>query len=159
MSAAKQGARLSRDRRYRYLLWREWDSSRASVVFVGLNPSSADEREDDPTIRRCCGFARAWGYGGVRVVNLFAYRTARPRELWGVEKPVGARNDWWISLAVEGAGVVVAAWGACGGEDVEERIVRVRGLLREVWCLGVTKGGRPRHPLYVRGDARLTRYR
>ncbi|TMF61888.1 MAG: DUF1643 domain-containing protein, partial [Chloroflexi bacterium] len=72
--AAVRGATFSADRRYRYRLWRRWDGARPVVAFVMLNPSTADARRDDPTIRRCIGFAKSWGFGGVEVVNLFAYR-------------------------------------------------------------------------------------
>ena len=106
------GATFSADRRYRYRLWREWDRSRAVVAFVMLNPSTADASRDDPTIRRCIGFARAWGFGGVEVANLFALRATDPRHLRGVPDPVGPRNARSLKLALAHASLVVVAWGA-----------------------------------------------
>lgn len=143
------GATFSRDRRYRYRLWRRWDRSRPVVAFVMLNPSTADARRDDPTIRRCIGFARAWGFGGVDVVNLFAYRATDPRDLLRVADPVGPRNWRHIQRAVLGAALVVAAWGAhpSAARRVPISLPRAR-------CLGLTRTGQPRHPLYLRRDAR-----
>jgi hypothetical protein len=139
------GATFSADRRYRYRLWRRWDRSRSVVLFVMLNPSTADGRRDDPTIRRCIGFARAWGFGGVEVVNLFAYRATDPRELGRVGDPVGPHNDRYIRRAIRRSRLVVLAWGARA---------RARRLLslRRAHCLGLTRAGQPRHPLYLRGD-------
>src|SRR5438128_11131670 len=106
------GATFSRDRRYRYRLWRRWDRSRAVVAFVMLSPSTADAMHDDPTIRRCVGFARAWGCGGVDVVNLFALRATDPRALRKAADPIGPANERHLRRAVRAAGLVVLAWGA-----------------------------------------------
>lgn len=143
------GATFSRDRRYRYRLWRRWDRSRPAVAFVMLNPSTADARRDDPTIRRCIGFARAWGFGGVDVVNLFAYRATDPRELLRVADPVGPRNSRHIQRAGLGAALVVIAWGAhpSAARSAPISLPRAR-------CLGLTRTGQPRHPLYLGRDAR-----
>ncbi|MCB0280523.1 MAG: DUF1643 domain-containing protein, partial [Calditrichaeota bacterium] len=86
------GARFSRDRRYRYALWRTWADGNDSVLFIGLNPSQADEKENDPTIRRCISFAQDWGFSGCIVVNLFAYCTAYPGELKTIADPIGPRT-------------------------------------------------------------------
>ena len=99
---------------YRYLLWRYWGEAKR-LVWVLLNPSTADARQDDPTIRRCVGFAKGWGYDGIQVVNLFAYRATDPRELKAVVDPVGPRNDEFIERAARGHEMVVVAWGANGG--------------------------------------------
>ena len=103
------GATFSRDRRYRYRLWRRWDRSRAVVAFVMLNPSTADAMHDDPTIRRCVGFARAWGFGGVDVVNLFALRATDTRALRKAADPIGPANDRHLRRAVRSAGLIVLA--------------------------------------------------
>ncbi|MEO8632426.1 MAG: DUF1643 domain-containing protein, partial [Chloroflexota bacterium] len=108
------GAVFSGDRRYRYRLWRRWELSRPLIAFCMLNPSTADERSDDPTIRRCIGFARDWGYGGVEIVNVFALRATDPRELRRLRDPVGPRNDSYVLDAAERAASVVIAWGAHG---------------------------------------------
>ena len=141
------GATFSADRRYRYRLWRRWDRSRPVVAFVMLNPSTADARNDDPTIRRCVGFARAWGYGGIEVVNLFAYRATDPRELRAANDAVGPENRRHIHRAIARAHLVVLAWGAHGSGSGLLSLPRAR-------CLGLTRAGRPRHPLYLRRDVR-----
>ena len=92
----QNGAMFSPCRSYRYSLWRTWDSQKPIVVFIGLNPSTADETVNDPTMRRCIGFARLWGYGGMVVVNLFAYCATKPTVLRHVADPVGKDTDSWI---------------------------------------------------------------
>ena len=82
-------ARLSDDRRYRYLLVRRWDNTLPDATFVMLNPSTADERDDDPTIRKCIGFAKRWGCGGIKVVNLYAFRATNPRDCFAAADPIG----------------------------------------------------------------------
>ena len=84
-------------------------------MFVGLNPSTADEIKDDPTSRKCMRFAQSWGYGGIILANLFAYRATDPRELKGVSDPVGPENDHWLNRLADEAGIVIAAWGIHGG--------------------------------------------
>ena len=145
---------FSRDRRYRYRLWRRWDRSRPVVAFVMLNPSTADARRDDPTIRRCMGFAERWGYGGIEVVNLFGLRASDPRTLRAARDPVGPRNDTHLRRAVRRARLVVAAWGADRAARSRERALSGR-LSPRARCLGTTRSGAPRHPLYLRGDVGL----
>lgn len=131
---------------YRYHLWREWDASLPPVTFVMLNPSTADAEGDDPTIRRCTGFARSWGYGRLHVVNLFAYRATSPRDLFSVADPVGRDNEAWVRRASAATGVVVG-WGN-HGRRMDPGTLRDLAPAR-AWCLGVTAMGQPRHPLYV----------
>jgi hypothetical protein len=145
-------AAFSRCGRYRYALWREWDASRPTVLFVALNPSTADHRRDDPTIRRCIGFSREWGFGALVVANLFAFRTPYPKLLRVERDPVGPRNDRWIGRLVDDSSLVVAAWGANG--DYQRRASHVADRLGDCHALGVTSSGAPRHPLYVRADVR-----
>lgn len=145
---------FSRCRAYRYALWREWDPSGPTVLFVGLNPSTADHRHDDPTIRRCIGFARAWGFGRLAVGNLFAYRTPHPALLKQAAAPVGRANDRWLRRLAAEADLVVAAWGVHGAH--RERSAAVLGYLPAPKCLGTTKDGAPRHPLYLPKAAALT---
>ena len=144
-------ATFSRDRRYRYRLWRRWDHTRPVVVFVLLNPSTADARHDDPTIRRCLGFARRWGYGGIEVVNLFAYRATDPRVLRTLRDPVGRANRYHVRAALAQAALVVLAWGA---STEGNRMIKVS----HAHCLGLTNAGQPRHPLYLRRDVRPVPY-
>lgn len=89
---------LSEDRKYRYILSRTWDETKPTVLFIGLNPSTADENEDDPTIRRCIIFAKSWGYGGLIMANLFAFRTTNPQGLYSEKNPVGSENDYYIPI-------------------------------------------------------------
>ncbi|MFG0284197.1 MAG: DUF1643 domain-containing protein [Phycisphaerales bacterium JB039] len=146
-------ATLSPCRRWRYALGRRWGEG-PPVVFIGLNPSTADETVDDPTCRRAMGFARAWGFGACAMVNLFALRTTDPRVLRRAADPVGPEADGWILRAVDGAPLVIAAWGAHGA--LRGRAGQVLDLLgdRRLHCLGRTKSGQPRHILYLRADAR-----
>lgn len=140
---------------YRYRLGRTWDPALPGACFVMLNPSTADARVDDPTIRRCVGFARNMGAGWLTVVNLFALRSTDPRALASHTDPIGPENDAHIVDAAGRATVVIAAWGA--DRFAPARAEAVRHLLapRALHALGVTKDGAPRHPLYLRGDAEL----
>lgn len=149
------GATIDPTGRYRYTLWREWDLNAPRIAFVMLNPSTADAATDDPTIRRCIGFARSWGYGSVEVVNLFAYRTTDPEVLRRVADPTGPENDRYLLKARRRAGEMVAAWGNRGAFRDRDRVV-IRLLFDRggvIYCLGRTRAGQPRHPLYVKGDA------
>lgn len=164
MDTIERSARLSPCGRYRYSLSRTWDRSTPPVAFIMLNPSTADAEHDDPTIRRCMGFARRWGAGGIRVVNLYAWRATKPADL----KPINPlalvaepmhygqplnQNDSAIISAAGDASRIVVAWGAWPG-PWPHRTHRVADLLegRHVEALALTKDGAPRHPLYVRGD-------
>jgi hypothetical protein len=138
---------------YRYLLWRRWTDA-SSVLFVMLNPSTADARRDDPTIRRCIGFARAWGFGGVEVVNLFAWRATDPRELRRAADPIGPDNDRAIAKAAARNHAIIAAWGVHGALLERDRQVAVLLAGARVHCLARTGNGAPRHPLYVRAAVR-----
>lgn len=148
----KSDAGLSGCGAYRWWLSRHWDDERPTCAWVMLNPSTADALFDDPTIRRCVGFSRRWGFGGLVVVNLYAYRVTSPHALRLADDPVGPLCDEAIRVHCRGR-VAVAAWGAL----VQlRRAAEVLALLREeaagVVCLGLTRGGQPLHPLYVRGD-------
>jgi hypothetical protein len=135
---------------YRYTLWREWIGGEGYAMFVGLNPSTADEKADDATIRRCVAFAKSWGYEALCMTNLFAYRTVSPEIMKAGPQPVGPENDRWLMEMATGAGVIVAAWGVDGG--FKGRDAEVVQMLPSMHCLGLTKAGQPRHPLYLRAD-------
>lgn len=152
-----RSAAFSRCRTYRYTLERRWDPRRPVVMFVGLNPSTADETHDDPTVRRCLGFARRWRFAALLMTNLFALRSTDPRALREAEDPIGPRNDEHLRRCRARAALVVAAWGARGG--LGRRDERVLVTLPEAHCLGATRGGRHRHPLYLPSSARLRRLR
>lgn len=147
-----KSARFSACRQYRYELWRRWDD-RPYALFVGLNPSTADETEDDPTIRRCIRFAADWGFGGLCMANLFALRATDPRVMLAHPEPIGPDNDATLCRLAVDAGIVVAAWGAHGAHRDRGREV-LKMLALDVCCLGQTKAGQPKHPLYLRADTR-----
>lgn len=151
----KGNAEFSACRRYRYLLSRAWDPTRPCITWVMLNPSTADAREDDPTIRRCVSFSKKHGAGWLLVANLFAFRTTDPRRLLKVEDPVGLYNLGYLKRAVVGASMVFAAWGAIDRrlwDAAAAQVLQVRENAPRLHCLGVTKNRSPRHPLYVKGD-------
>jgi hypothetical protein len=143
------GARFSEDKAYRYLLWRTWDLDKPLINWLMLNPSTADELRDDPTVHRCRLWAWHWGYGGIVVTNIHAYRSTDPRKLWKVDDPTGPENDSHIAMAARASGCVVCAWGVHG--EKRDRSKAVRELLRDVplYALKITNGGEPMHPLYV----------
>lgn len=144
---------------YRYLLWREWNSSNKTVSFIMLNPNSADAQTNDPTITRCINFARSWGYGRLEVVNLFAYRTSKPSLLKQVVKPIGKDNDRYVIESVERSARVILAWGNHGVWRKQD--LYVLQLLKNhnhLYSFGITKRGCPRHPLYLRSTIKPQRY-
>lgn len=146
---------------YRYRLTRIWDESKPVMAWVMLNPSTADGSTDDPTIRRCINFAKAWGYGGITVVNLYALRATDPKELWQHHDPVGPDNDAELAKIAENHSLIVLAWGANANTDRTGVVLRILSraydLCNKLAVLGWTKGGEPRHPLYVRADTRPVR--
>jgi len=146
------------ERVYRYDLWRIWEKTKPYVLFVGLNPSTADEEIDDNTVTRCRRYAAGWGYGGMHMANFYAFRSTKPEGLLQVEDPVGPENDLWLEKLAKDAGIIIAAWGAWKGID-RERAKKVLEILgEEVYCLRVTKGGYPEHPLYLRKDLEPRRF-
>lgn len=144
---------------WRYTLVREWDKSLPVVTFVLLNPSTADEHQDDPTNRRGIAFARRWGCGTVVFVNLFAYRTPDPKEMKAAHEPVGPENDRHILEQVERSNMAVAAWGVHGIHHGRDK--QVLDLLNHwpLLCFGTTKEGHPKHPLYIRADQPLITFK
>lgn len=173
-----RGAYFSPDERYRYALWRVWDASLPGVTWVMLNPSTADDRNDDATVAKCMRFARRWGYGRVDVYNLFAFRARRPRDLrahmalYGEASAVGPRTDQYLlrHLAQRGpmvtflnndldrrhGDIVVCAWGANAART--DRARHVLNLLTDAGAFlhrvgeSTTKEGQPPHPLFLRED-------
>ena len=151
----ERSAVLSPCRTWRYTLTRCWNPNLPRVLFGLLNPSKADETEDDPTLRRGMGFARSWGYGSVVFVNEFAFRATDPADMKRAANPIGPENDHWIYAEASKADRIVIAWGAGGGW--RGRDAQVLHLLRrfDLYHLGLTKKGYPRHPLYLRADTPL----
>lgn len=149
---------------YRYRLTRHWGGA-PPLPFVMLNPSTADANIDDPTIRRCMGFARREGAGGVIVVNLYGLRATDPAELLKTRDPFGPDNRANVRAigleAVASSMPVVCAWGVGGWvKSADMDIIHLlKGTGARLVCLGTTKGGHPKHPLYIKGDQPLTPFR
>lgn len=158
------GAVCSDDGAYRYRLWRRWDPDEPVMLFVMCNPSTADASADDPTIRRCAGFARRERCGGIDVVNLFALRATEPRRLLSHPDPGGRDNAaaWRSAWDQNPGATVVAAWGAAPfsrfpGWRAPFSVLTERERCGW-WCLGTTRRGSPRHPLFVPGSQQLERW-
>lgn len=151
-SDVSKGADLSIDREYRYSLWRVWDANKPFVLFIGLNPSTADENDDDPTIRRCINFSHRWGYGGLYMANLFALRATNPKNMKAHKKPVGQGNDDVLLELSKQAGLIVCAWGTHGAHLSRENHVYELLKTHNLMCLDITKNGHPKHPLYIKSD-------
>lgn len=156
----EQNAVISACGKYRYVLTRQVGPSNRTATFIMLNPSTADASQDDPTIRRCIGFARQWGCGRLLVLNLFAVRATDPEDMRRANDPVGPKNKDWVGRKLRDLGKygssfelgpVVCGWGV-HGEYMEQDLTMLgwlESLGLEPLALGVTKGGHPRHPLYL----------
>lgn len=152
----KRSAVVSKCGRYRYELRRVWDEAKPPVLFIGLNPSTADAETDDNTSRVCINYARRWGYGGLLLGNLFGYRSTRPAGLLQAPDPVGPGNDAALARLQAAAGLVVCAWSAAGSHLQRDRIV-LAGL-RDPHCLVRLRSGHPGHPLYKSASLRPIPY-
>jgi hypothetical protein len=155
MRETARSAWISADQKYRYGLRRTWDTDGFNVTFIMLNPSTASAYQDDPTIRRCVRFAKDAGAGELVVANLYGLRATEPAELWRAEDPVGPQNDEILKIYANEADLLVAAWGAYGPDERVNEVVKLLDDVDEgmnIHCLGTTKMGHPRHPLYVRAD-------
>jgi hypothetical protein len=127
-----------------------WDESKERIAFVGLNPSTADEVKNDPTVTRCINYAQRWGYGGMWMLNLFAYRATDPNIMKAQADPVGPENDRSILEVYSQARLSIACWGTHGAH--RDRGRQVIAQLPALHCLGITKAGYPKHPLYLHRD-------
>lgn len=158
-----KSAVISQDGKYRYWLLRQWGSG-DRVVFLMMNPSTADASVDDHTIRKCMGFAREWGYDGIEVVNLCALRSTDPNAVMVADDPFGPENSRHILETLYSKNFVVCAWG-CEGTLRRGRLTgKVKAILGDIKlkrpdiefkCLGKTKGGTPRHPLMLSYETSL----
>jgi hypothetical protein len=151
-------AKLSADGLYRYELTRKWGDG-LPVVFIGLNPSTADAETDDPTIRRCIAFAQRWGYGSLVMLNLFALRATDPAVMMAHPEPIGPENDEvllrWVTTTP-----AIACWGCHGRHHHRDRIVydMIRGADRWLYCLATNQDDTPAHPLYLPGNLVMQPY-
>jgi hypothetical protein len=144
--------------KYRYSLIRHWESWQPKLLFIMLNPSTADANLDDPTIRRCIGFAKAWGFGSLEVVNLFAYRATNPEELKKCKDPIGPENDMHIQRAALQTDKIITAWGTNGTLLGRDRKVMDILYSFRTYCLQMSKNGHPKHPLYIPSSCEPIRY-
>ena len=147
---SKSGAVFSDCRKYRYALWRMWNEHMPIAMIIGLNPSTADQTRNDPTITRCINFSRSRGYGGVCVTNLFGFRATAPTELKAHHDPIGKENDAWVHEMAKGAAITVAAWGNHG--KFLNRSLEILPSLDQLHCIKMNKSGEPAHPLYLKAE-------
>lgn len=145
---SNNGAQFSPCRKYRYALWRIWDNTKPLVMFVGLNPSDANEHNDDPTMRRVKRFAKDWGFGGVYMMNVFAIVSSKPEILKTCDDPFGD-NDKWLTEMKDKCSAVVFAWG---NNKVHGRDAKIIEMFPDGLALGYNKNGSPIHPLFVKAD-------
>lgn len=142
---------------YRYSLSRIWDTEKGLVNFIGLNPSTADAKDDDSTIKKCVKYAKKWGYGGIIMSNLFAYRTPEPHLMKKAPDAIGHENDEYIKLLADKSAIVIAAWGNDG--EYLGRSDLISNLIPNLQCLKINKTGQPAHPLYLNGDLKPLPYK
>lgn len=155
------GAVFDQHRAYRFVLWRFWNDA-PRVLFVGLNPSTADEYSDDPTLKRCCTFAENWGYGGIYLCNLFSYRATEPEDLIVAKAgALHAANIPAITMATKLVVMTIAAWGDGVELDKGWKIVagHIKNIISPSMCFGLTQKGNPKHPLYLPGESKLMDYK
>lgn len=144
---------FSKDRKYRYVWRHGWDADKPIMMFVGLNPSTADEKEKDPTVTRCVNLAKREGCGTLIMMNIFAIRSTDPKVLYDHDSPIGEDNDLWLKRIAESAKIIVGGWGVHG--KLNNRGNDVLKLFDKIYCLGTNKDGTPKHPLYLRKDTPL----
>lgn len=155
----ESGAKFSPCRRYRYVLWRTWDPSKAVLVFLMLNPSTANEEDDDATTKKIMRIVANQGYGGIRIVNLFAVRHRNPEILLEMADPIGPDNDRTLREEIARGRTIVCAWGNGGTGKlralVKLRAIKVMRLLMgaETRALSVTQDGEPGHPLFLSDES------
>ena len=153
---------FSPDRRYRYTLVHRWDElldPNRGIAWIGLNPSTADEHQLDPTLRRIRAFSAAWGYACFVMLNLFAWRATDPADMKAVGDPVGPDNDRWIARWGNGVDRIMLAWGEHGAHLGRDRFVLDLLDRNKVFCLERNASGQPKHPLYVSRKATPVPYR
>lgn len=158
----KKSAVISDCEKYRYQLVRQWNDNKDLVLYIGLNPSTADAELDDPTIKRCIGFAQRENFGGFIMANLFAYRATSPRDMKNTEQPIGELNEYWLEQSIKSCRAVIVCWGGNGSHlnrhlDMNE-LLKTYSLNTPILCFGKTKDGQPKHPLYLASSTNLINY-
>ena len=151
------GAIFSKCRIYRYVLWRTWDLKKPKIMFLGLNPSTADEINNDPTVTRCINYSKSWGYGGLYMMNIFSFRTTYPSKLKQSNNPIGKDNDKWILKIAKDVDKCVGAWGNDG--KFLNRSKTIFELIPVLYCLKINKSGEPSHPLYLKSTLKPIKFK
>jgi hypothetical protein len=141
---------FSDDLRYRYSFYQKWNDNE-SIMFVGLNPSLSEGL--NPTLNKCIALAKVWGFGSCYILNLFAARAKTPNDLRKLSEPIGDENDQWLQKTSKLVAKVVFAWGTHG--NFLDRDFVISKMFPDAYCLGKTKDGFPKHPLYLRSDTSL----
>jgi hypothetical protein len=148
--------------KYRYELSRTWDELKPKVMFLMLNPSTADANKDDATIRRCIGFAKSWGFGGLYVCNIFAFRATNPKELLKIDNPFGDKNIWHTRQICNKVESVICAWG---NESIVRKLLKNDSpfkmfdyIMSKLHYLELSKSGVPKHPLYLKSELKPVKY-
>ncbi|MEM6686104.1 MAG: DUF1643 domain-containing protein [Bacteroidota bacterium] len=145
-NAVTKDAIFSKNRKHRYALIRTWNTALPMMMCIGLNPSVANEQQDDPTIRRVINFAEKWGFGGVYMCNLFSYITSYPEQLKITKN--NSKNDFYLKSYAEKSQEVLCAWGR--HKAAKERATKVLKMMHHTTALQINKDGSPKHPLYVK---------
>lgn len=161
LKRVKGYAGFSKNKIYRYWLTRDFESLeqiRDTVLFVMLNPSTANAEFNDPTILRCMNFADSWSMRGLVVVNLYALRSTDPKNLWKHNDPVGPDNDEWLRKICRSHQNIVCAWGNNAKRDRVDQFVELVGDSTKLICLGTNKNGSPKHPLYIKSGTKPVRW-
>lgn len=147
---------------YRFILTRKWSKTgQRHIAFIGLNPSTATEYQNDPTVARCINYAKAWGYDSMTMLNAFGYRSTDPKGLKSVADPNGKGNDRYILKECRTADFILLCWGthAALNNRSEELLKKLRTLDKPLHCLKLTQAGLPSHPLYLRKDLKPIIYK
>lgn len=157
----KKSAIISDDKKYRYSLSRIWDETKSKVLFIMLNPSTADDLDDDNTIRRCIAFAKDWGFGGILVSNLFAYRSTKPNILLKCVDPIGNDNAIYINELSLECEITICAWG--NGKIVNKLLKKFDYYkplinIKNLHYLELCNDGTPKHPLYLKKELKPIKY-
>ena len=159
MTYLDAGAIFSDDKKHRFALWREWNHKLPSLAWIGLNPSTANEKEDDQTIRRAKVFCAEAGFGSLFMVNLFSYCETESKKLENhrVDELVVSATDFWLNHCVRSCNSMVAGWGDTGSLYGRSKEIAQRYAGR-LLCLGTTNKGEPKHPLYIKATTKFTPY-
>lgn len=149
---------FSPDRKYRYTLWRVWEPNNTKYcMFVGLNPSKADEKIDDNTVRRCIRYSKDWGFGALCMTNIFTWRETIAKLMLLEKEPIGVDNDKYLLECAKNAGIIIAAWGNHGKHL--NRGEQVKNMIPNLHCLKLSNEGNPCHPLYLKADLKPIPYK